>query len=71
MMNTNYTAPWHRASFAALARERLPELLAARGPLIGYRAEMSEEDTCALVITLAWRKNIWDANPDISCIPSE
>jgi len=53
MMNTNYSAPWHRASFDRLINERLPELLAARGPLLGYHAEDGEGYTCRISVTLA------------------
>jgi hypothetical protein len=38
-MTACYSAPWHRASFDTLLNERLPELLASRGPLLGYHAE--------------------------------
>ncbi|MHB0935988.1 MAG: hypothetical protein ACYC6A_06315 [Armatimonadota bacterium] len=52
-MNTNYTAPWHRASFDTFVHERLPELLATHGPLIGYHAEAGDGNTCRLTITLS------------------
>lgn len=52
-MTTNYSAPWHRASFDKLKNERLPELLAARGPLLGYHVEDGEGNTCRISVTLA------------------
>lgn len=52
-MNMRYSAPWHRASFDTLVNERLPELLAARGPLLGYHVEDSGENTCRISMTLA------------------
>ncbi|MHB9025076.1 MAG: hypothetical protein ACYC7E_13040 [Armatimonadota bacterium] len=51
-MGINYTAPWHRASFLRLVHEQLPELLAARLPLAGYHAEVGEETTCHITVTL-------------------
>lgn len=53
MMTTRFSAPWHRASFDKLMNERLPELLAARGPLLGYHVEDGEEHACRISVTLA------------------
>jgi len=52
-MNANYSAPWHRASFDKLIHERLPELLAERGPLLGYHVDDGKDNTCRISVTLA------------------
>lgn len=58
-MSTNpsigYTlcAPWHKTSFNKFLQERLPELLAERLPLVGYRAEPTGRYACRVAVTLA------------------
>ena len=43
-------APWHKASFDRFLNERLPELLAARLPLAGYRVEPTGTHTCRVTV---------------------
>ena len=52
-MSHNITAFWHKESFEALMKERLPELLADRVPLAGYHFESTGEYTCCVRIVLA------------------
>ncbi len=46
------SAPWHKTSFDRFLQERLPELLAERLPLVGYRAEPTGRYTCRVAVTL-------------------
>ena len=52
-MSLNPSTLWHKVSFDRFLHERLPELLAERVPLIGYRAEPTGRYTCRVVVTLA------------------
>lgn len=52
-MSHNITAFWHKESFEELMKERLPELLADRVPLVGYHFESTGEYTCRVRIVLA------------------
>ena len=52
-MTLNASAPWHRASFDQLMEDRLPQLLAARLPLVGYCVESTGSYTCRVKIALA------------------
>lgn len=45
-------APWHKASYDRFLNERLPELLASRVPLAGYRVAADSERTCAITAAL-------------------
>jgi hypothetical protein len=51
-MSVNASAPWHKASFEQFLQERLPQLLAERMPLAGYRVESTGRYTCRVVISL-------------------
>ncbi len=44
---------WHRESYDRFVRERLPELLAARLPLAGYRAEATGTYSCRVTVGVA------------------
>jgi hypothetical protein len=46
------SAPWHRASFDLFIHERLPQLLASRLPLSGYRVTVRSETSCRIDLTL-------------------
>ncbi len=52
-MSNNITAFWHKQSFEGLMKERLPELLADRLPLAGYRFEPIGTYTCRVKLVLA------------------
>src|SRR6478672_6890097 len=45
-------APWHRASYDRFLNEGLPQLLAARLPLAGYRVEEGEPHRCGVRLAL-------------------
>jgi len=45
------TSPWHRESYDAFLNDSLPQLLAERLPLAGYRVETSNQ-TCAVTVTI-------------------
>ncbi len=47
------SAPWHRASFDLFMGEKLPQLLATRLPLSGYRITSTSETSCRIDLTLA------------------
>jgi len=51
-MSLNTAAPWHKESYDRFMNDRLPELLAARLPLAGYRVEPTGAYTCNVTITL-------------------
>jgi len=51
-MTLNTSAPWHRTSFDRLLKDRLPQLLAARLPLVGYHVESTGAYTCRVKIAL-------------------
>ena len=46
------SAPWHRASFDLFIYEKLPQLLASRLPLSGYRVTLTSETSCRIDLTL-------------------
>ena len=52
-MTLNTSAPWHRASFDRLLKDRLPQLLEARLPLVGYQAESTDTHTCRVKVAVA------------------
>jgi len=52
-MPINPSAPWHKVSFHRFLNERLPELLAERLPLAGYRVEAADGPTCRVVLALS------------------
>jgi hypothetical protein len=45
-------APWHKASFDRFLEERLPQLLASRLPVAGYRIDATETYTCRVELAL-------------------
>ena len=47
------SAPWHRNSFDRFLYDRLPQLLAARLPLAGYRARSGWSHACPVSVTLS------------------
>ena len=50
---TKFTEPtWHRESYDRFLQERLPELLADRIPLTGYKAEFTSETTARVTVTI-------------------
>jgi hypothetical protein len=51
-MDRNFSAPWHRASYERLMRERLPLLLAENLPLAGYRVASETQTSCRVEIEL-------------------
>jgi hypothetical protein len=51
-MTIDFSTPWHKASFDRFLQESLPQLLAERLPLTGYRAEPTGRYTCHIVVTL-------------------
>ena len=51
-MPHNASAPWHKASFDRFLSERLPELLAARLPLAGYRVEHTGPHACRVTVVI-------------------
>jgi len=52
-MTLKSATPWHKASFERFLRDRLPQLLADRLPLVGYQAESTGRYTCRVVVALA------------------
>jgi hypothetical protein len=52
-MALDTATPWHAASFDRLLTDRLPQLLAARLPLAGYRTEATGPYSCRIEVTLA------------------
>jgi RNA polymerase Rpb2, domain 6/RNA polymerase Rpb2, domain 3/RNA polymerase Rpb1, domain 2 len=52
-MPIDTATPWHKESFDQFLGERLPQLLAERLPLGGYRVEPEGPYTCRLTVTLA------------------
>ena len=46
------SAPWHKESFDRFLRERLPQLLAERLPLLSYAVEATGTYTCRVTVTL-------------------
>ncbi|MFL5803662.1 MAG: hypothetical protein ACJ8CR_18210, partial [Roseiflexaceae bacterium] len=52
-MPIDTATPWHKASFDQFLVELLPQLLAERLPLGGYRVEPEGPYTCRVTITLA------------------
>ena len=51
-MTIDFSTPWHKASFDRFLQESLPQLLAERLPLSGYRAEPTGRYTCHVTVTL-------------------
>lgn len=51
-MDIHASAPWHRASFDRFLHEQLPQLLAERLPLAGYRVEAEGPYSCRIRIVL-------------------
>ena len=51
-MAINTTAPWHKASFDRFINERLPQLLAERLPLTGFRVEPQGRHACRVIVVL-------------------
>ena len=47
-MSLSVMAPWHKISWDAFAQKGLPDLLAERVPLAGYRVVSKDEYTCEL-----------------------
>lgn len=52
-MTLNSAAPWHKATFDHMLHERLPELLAARLPVVGYSVASTSTYTCSVTVSLA------------------
>ena len=53
---SSFAAPWHRASFERFARERLPQLLVSRIPLVGYRVESAGNYACRVTVGIGMGK---------------
>ena len=53
MNNPNITAFWHKASYDRFMQERLPQLLADRLPLTGYRCLSTAPYTCQVMVAIA------------------
>lgn len=51
-MSINTSAPWHKTSFDRFLHDRLPQLLAERSPLTGYRVEATGAYTCHVKVAL-------------------
>jgi hypothetical protein len=52
-MTITTTAPWHKASFTQFVQDRLPQLLAARLPLVDYQVTATSPYTCTIRLALA------------------
>ena len=52
-MAVDHRAAWHKASYERFLNERLPELLATRMPLAGYRVEPTDDSSCRAVVGVA------------------
>ncbi len=52
-MTLKSATPWHKTSFERFLRDRLPQLLADRLPLVGYQAESIGRYTCRVTVALA------------------
>ncbi|NLX06206.1 MAG: hypothetical protein GXY33_13795, partial [Phycisphaerae bacterium] len=59
-MTVRYQAPWHRQSFDRFLHERLPQLLAERMPLAGYRAQFTGPHTCRINLSVSARSGAVD-----------
>ncbi|HET6428119.1 MAG TPA: hypothetical protein VFJ30_06910, partial [Phycisphaerae bacterium] len=55
-MTQTIRAPWHRESYDRFLRERLPQLLAERVPLVDYTAERAGEYSCDVRVTVGTEK---------------
>lgn len=53
LMQSSYTAPWHKASYERFVSQKLPELLAAKLPLAGYNAGQVDDYTCRVTISIS------------------
>ncbi|HEY0756926.1 MAG TPA: hypothetical protein VGD98_23440 [Ktedonobacteraceae bacterium] len=51
-MTISLNAPWHKASFERFLHASLPYWLAEHLPLPGYTVTVTEQDTCAITLTL-------------------
>jgi len=45
-------SPWHKESYDALINDQLPQLLAARLPLAGYRVEQTSEQAYTIAVAI-------------------
>ncbi len=53
-MNTpNFSAFWHKTSYDRFMQERLPQLMADRLPLTGYRCQSTGTYSCQVTVTIA------------------
>ena len=65
------TSPWHTESYDTFINEQLPQLLAARLPLAGYRVTQTSEQTCTVAVAIRnGNGEIEVEYPDIP-VPSE
>ncbi len=53
MTNIRTSAPWHKESFDNFLNDKLPELLAARLPLAGYRTTRSGPHSCNVTLAVS------------------
>ena len=51
-MNPLPASPWHKESYDTFINDQLPQLLAARLPLAGYRVENPTEQTCTITVAI-------------------
>jgi len=51
-MTLNPTSPWHKESYDTFINDQLPQLLAARLPLSGYRVTEYAEQTCTITVAI-------------------
>ncbi|HLK57382.1 MAG TPA: hypothetical protein VKU00_12505 [Chthonomonadaceae bacterium] len=56
-MQLHTSTPWHKASYDRLLQERLPQLLAGKLPLGGYRVELDGDAACRVTMTLLSGQN--------------
>ena len=45
-------SPWHKESYDTFINDQLPQLLASRLPLSGYRIENPTEQTCTVTVAI-------------------
>ena len=46
------TSPWHKESYDTFINDQLPQLLASRLPLAGYRVTETSEQTCTVAVAI-------------------
>jgi len=66
-MTLNPTSHWHKESYDTFINDQLPQLLAARLPLAGYRVTHTTEQTCT--VTVAIRNGNGEIEVEYSNLP--